>query len=135
MTRPLKVFTAGPVLAPGAVARMVGNNHSIGQVDIYLSAPTKAAALAALAAAGLTASARNVRIAAGLTADALAAAELFTEPTILVTHNRGTGTVVQLTAGAEPAVIGEVSIRDRDTTVIGPARYAERSARFTPTES
>lgn len=129
----MRIYTTGTTIAPLAIARMVGNNHHVGQVDVYVSAPTKAAALAALAAADLSpSSARKLHVATGMTTDALAAAGLFAGPNILVTHTAGTGTVVQVTAGQDPAVIGDVTIADRGTTVIGAARYAERSARFVP---
>jgi hypothetical protein len=133
MGRPLKVFTTGTTIVPVAIARMVGNNHHVGQAAVYVSAPTKVIALRQLRLANLSPSnAGNLRQAADLTADALVAAGLFTEPTMLVTHTSGSGPVVQVGTARGAIVIGKVSHVDGGTTIVGQHRIAERSARFIP---
>jgi hypothetical protein len=122
MGRPLKVFTTGPTIVPSEIAAAVGQRHHVGQASVYVSAPTKASAYDTVAALGMTPSVKSrFQQVASDRGDALTAAGLFADPTVLVTHLNGSGPVVRVADDGTHTVVGQLVSRDRVVTFIPAA--------------
>jgi hypothetical protein len=104
----LKVYS-GMALMPGRNAHAVGQYHEVGQVTIYVSAPTKDAAYARLDEGGFTLSSRSgFKVDTGTAATVLIAAGVFAEPAVVVTHRMSTGPVLAFTHGIGARIIGQL---------------------------
>lgn len=133
MTRPIKTFHGTGIANPD-VAQAVGQAHHVGQLAIYVTATSKAAAVLALKAVGVSIPASRLAVATGMQAGALHEAGQLDNPAVLATHLNGAGPVVRITAERQPVVIGELVTSNRGTTVIGDRRTPESRTRFVPAD-
>jgi hypothetical protein len=91
------------------IVKALGLSPWVSQGDIYVSAPTKTAALEALAAAGFRQSAGTLRLSKSDVTQALTAAGVFDGTTkVLVMNARGTGQVLEVKPDRALVTLGRV---------------------------
>lgn len=126
----MKIYTLGMHgMVPLAIAAELGLHGSHQQAEVLTAASSKAKAFAILAEFGLAPGSvhdSEFRVAQGKLVEALLAAGLFTEGTVLITHlSRVVGPVIRMAAHESYRVIGETVLDGRDST--SPVRFVRAS--------